>query len=274
MGSLDEKVAVVTGASRGLGEAMARGFAREGASLVLAARDEDDLARVAKACADAGAAAVQVIPTDVSVESEVRSLVQGAVDRFGRLDVFVANAGTSYGMLTDKRYTDLASYDLDVVEQMFRVNAIGMWLCMKAALPRMSVGGSFIAIGSETGRIARAGSGVYAVTKACVDVLTTIAAGEMAEAKVRVNCLTPGGMVDTQLFGPNKMPEFLKNLPMSTTDTDIIVPAAVWLASDDSVDVTGIQLAGKDFNQTGAAGVRERLFQTTTRPAMPTSGTV
>jgi 3-oxoacyl-[acyl-carrier protein] reductase len=259
MGLLDNKVTVITGASRGLGEAMARGFAREGAAVVLAARSADDLDRVGRACGDAGAAAVEVIPTDVGSEPDVQALVDATVQRLGRIDVFVANAGTSYGMLTDKRYTDLPSYDLDVVEQMFRVNAIGMWLCMKAALPRMGPGSSFIAIGSETGRIARAGSGVYAVTKSCVDTLTAVAAGEMAEARVRVNCLTPGGMVDTQLFGPNKMPEYLKTLPVSTTDTDIIVPAAVWLASDDSADITGIQLAGRDFNQHGAAGVRQRL---------------
>lgn len=258
MGSLDGKVAVITGASRGLGEAMARGLARQGASLVLGARDRADLAQVAQACTSAGAEAVEVVPTDVTVESDVQSLAQAAVDGFGKLDVFIANAGTSYPSLTDKRYTDLTSYDLDVVQQMFQVNAIGVWLCMKAAFPRMTEGGSFIAIGSETGRRAGAGSGVYAVTKACVDVLTTIGAAEMAEAKVRVNCLTPGGMVDTNLFGPNKMPEFLKNLPVSTSDTDIIVPAAVWLASDDSKDVTGISLVGKDFNVIGPAGIRAR----------------
>jgi NAD(P)-dependent dehydrogenase (short-subunit alcohol dehydrogenase family) len=197
--------------------------------------------------------------TDVTVESDVEQLAQTAVDQLGGLDVFVANAGTSYPMLTDKRYTDLASYDLDVVEQMFRVNAIGMWLCMRAAFPRMGPGGSFLAIGSETGRTGRAGSGVYAVTKACVDVLTTIGAAETAEAGLRVNCLTPGGMVDTQLFGPAGMPEFLKALPMSSTDTDIIVPAAVWLAGDDSADITGAQVSGRDFNATGPDGVRAAL---------------
>ncbi len=273
MGTLDRKVAVVTGASRGLGEAMAVGYAREGASLVLGARTTDDLERVAKACLDAGAPRVEVLATDVSVEADVQALAQAAVDRLGSLDVFVANAATSYGMLTDKRYTDLPSYDLDIVETMFKVNVIGFWLCMKYALPVMREGGSFISIGSETGRIARAGSGVYAVTKSTIDVFTTIAAGEMAEKGVRVNVLTPGGMVDTQLFGPNKMPEFLRNLPVSTTDTNVIVPAAVWLASDDSADVTGIQLVAKEFNSTGPEGVRAAMSEAGTTP-MPTAGTV
>jgi NAD(P)-dependent dehydrogenase (short-subunit alcohol dehydrogenase family) len=270
----NEKVVVVTGASRGLGEAMARGFAAQGAHLVLAARDTADLDRVGEQCQAAGAAGVTIVPTDVTSESDVQALTAAAADGLGRLDVFVANAGTSYGMLTDKRYTDLPSYDLDIVEQLFQVNAIGMWLCMKAALPRMKAGASFIAIGSETGRIARAGSGVYAVTKACVDVLVTIAAGDMAEKQVRVNCLTPGGMVDTQLFGPNKMPEFLKNLPMSTTDTDVIVPAALWLASDETADITGIQLAGTEFNKVGAEGILAALSEGDASKPMPTRGTV
>ncbi len=115
MGALDGKVAVVTGASRGLGEAMAVGFARAGASVVLGARTVEDLERVAQRCRDVGGTSVEVVPTDVGREDDVRALVDAAVNRCGGLDVFVANAATSYGMLTDKRYTDLPSYDLDIV---------------------------------------------------------------------------------------------------------------------------------------------------------------
>lgn len=256
MGVLDGKTVVVTGASRGLGEAMTVGFARAGASLVLGARTVPDLERVAVRAREAGAPAVEVVPTDVSVAADVQRLVRTAVDRLGGLDVFVADAATSYGMLTDKRYTDLPSYDVDIVETMFKVNAIGMWLCMRAAFPLMREGGSFIAVGSEAGRSTRAGAGVYPVTKACVDMFVGIGSAEMKDKGVRVNCLSPGGMVDTKLFGPNGMPEFLKALPVSTTDTDIIVPAAVWLASDDSKDVTGALVVGKEFNASGPAAVR------------------
>lgn len=248
MSELNGKVVVITGATRGLGEAMALGFAGEGARVVLSGRTKDDLDRVAAACTAAGATAVESVVTDVAREEDVQALVARTIEAFGKLDVFIANAGTSYPALTSKRYTDLPSYDLDIVEQIFDVNVIGMWLCMKAALPVMESGSSFIAIGSETGRIARAGSGLYAVSKACVDVLTTIAAGENAERGVRVNCLTPGGMVDTHLFGPDKMPEFLKQMPMGYSEPDVIVPAALWLASADSAGVNGAQLAGKDFN--------------------------
>lgn len=247
MGRLQDKVCVVTGASRGLGEAMARGFAAEGARVVLAARSVDDLERVAKECEVAGAASVRVVPTDITDPAQVASLVAGVVDGEGRIDCFVANAGTSYGMLTDKRYKELFTYDLEIVEQVLRVNVVGTWLCMKEALPAMADGSSFVIVGSETGRMASAGSGIYAVSKVTNDTLTLIASKEMAERGVRVNRLTPGGMVDTQLFGPNGMPDHLKqHVPWS--ETDVIVPAAVWLASDDSVGFTGCFVVAKEFN--------------------------
>jgi 3-oxoacyl-[acyl-carrier protein] reductase len=226
---------------------MARGFAAEGASVVLAARSVDDLERVRKECEVAGAAAANVVPTDITDPTQVHDLVAGAIDTFGRIDCFVANAGTSYGMLTDKRYRELFTYDLEIVEQVLRVNTIGTWLCMKEALPVMQPGASFVIVGSETGRMASAGSGIYAVSKVTNDTLTLIAAKEMEERGVRVNRLTPGGMVDTQLFGPAGMSDQLKqHVPWS--DTDVIVPAAVWLASDDSADVNGCFVVAKDFN--------------------------
>ena len=258
MGKLAGKVAVVTGASRGLGEAMVTGFAREGASVVLAARTVADLDRVAARCRDAGAAQVEVIPTDVTDEHQLTALVDATTGRLGRLDVFVANAGIAVPSVTDRRMTTLETYELDVVQRLFAVNTVGMWLSMKAALPVMPVGGSFIAIGSELGRMAGAGVGVYAVTKAGVDLLVRIAAAESAERGVRVNCLSPGGMVDTHLFGPNKMPDYIKaHAPWSAPA--VIVPAAVWLASHESEGVTGKRLAGTEFNRTPLEDLRVGL---------------
>lgn len=255
MGTLEGKIAVVTGASRGLGEAMAVGFAREGAKVVLAARSVDDLERVQKACLSAGAAGATVVQTDISVEEQVQRLVDGVLEHDERIDVFVANAATSYGMLTDKRYRELHTYDLAIAEQLFDVNVLGMFLCLKHALPKMQQGSSFIAIGSETGRALYPGAGMYAITKAAVDAMATLSAREMAEAGVRVNVLSPGGMVDTQLFGPDGMPEWLKQAH-PPLPADVIVPAAVWLAADGSADVTGAFVSGKQFNETGPEGVQ------------------
>ncbi len=249
MGTISGKVAIITGASRGLGEAMAVGFAQQGATVVLAGRTVSDLERVAERCRAAGAEHAVVVPTDITEERQVDSLVKHTTDQFGQLDVFVANAGIAVPALTDKRMTTLDTYDYDVVSQLFQVNAIGMWLCMRAALPAMSPGGSFIAIGSELGRTVGAGAGIYAVTKANVDLLVRIGAAENADREVRVNCLSPGGMADTHLFGPDKMPDYIKaHAPWS--EPEVIVPAAVWLASDQSAGITGKQLAGTEFNST------------------------
>lgn len=252
MGALDGKVVVVTGASRGLGEALAIGYASSGAHVVVSARSKDDLERVAAECRDAGAGSAGVVPADVTDEAQVHALVETTMAQHGRLDCFVANAGTSFAMLTDKRFRELTTWDTDVAAQIFRVNVIGMLACIKAAIPVMQNGGSFIAIGSETGRALRPGSGMYAVSKTAVDALATMAARECEEAGIRVNVLSPGGMVDTQLFGPDGMPEFLKQMhpPLSA---DVIVPAAVWLASDESIGTTGMFFSGRKFNESGPA---------------------
>lgn len=252
MSKLKDKVIVVTGASRGLGEAMAVGFAQEGAHLVLAARTTDDLERVAQLSREAGAQGVDLVPTDITDESQVQKLVEETVSAHGRIDVFVANAGTSYGMLTDKRYGELVSYDLDIVEQLFKTNVFGTWLCLKAALAVMKEGSSFITIGSEAGRLRYPRAGMYAVTKSAVDALTEITAKEFADKGIRVNTLSPGGMVDTQLFGPDGMPDFLKqhgHLP-----PEVMVPPAVWLASAESVGTTGEFISAKDFAEDRAPG--------------------
>lgn len=248
MADLKDKIVVVTGASRGLGEAMALGFAEQGAHVVLAARNADDLARVEKSCMAAGAAGVAVVTTDVTDETQVKHLVDTVIEHGGRIDVFVANAGISYMLLTEERFTELPTYDIELARQIFDVNVFGLWRCMKYALPVMAAGSSFIAIGSETGRVLRPGSGAYALSKTTVDGMVAMAAKENAERGVRVNCLSPGGMVDTQLFGPDGMPDRLKQM-FAPLPADIIVPAALHLATE---DVTGMFLSGKEFNARGA----------------------
>jgi 3-oxoacyl-[acyl-carrier protein] reductase len=214
---------------------------------VLAARTTADLERVAARCREAGAASVEVVPTDIIDEAQVRALVDRAVAGLGGIDVFVANAGISYGILTDKHYREVWTYDRDVVEKILEVNVVGTWLCIKAALPAIAEGGSVIVIGSETGRLLYPGAGIYAVSKATIDALATLASREAAQRGVRVNVLSPGGMVDTQLFGPKGMSEELKKR-IPPLPVDVIVPAAVWLASDDSREVTGAFLSGREFN--------------------------
>lgn len=247
MGEIAGKVVVITGASRGLGETMALAFAQDGARLVLAARSADDLERVQKSCLAGGAASATVVQTDVTSEDEVARLVSGVIDRDGRIDVFIANAGISYFLLTDERYREVHTYDLDIVHRIFDVNVYGTWRCMKYALPVMAAGSSFIAVGSETGRVLRPGSGAYALSKTTLDGLVTLAAKENEERGVRVNALSPGGMVDTQLFGLEGMSDMLKkHAPPIPPET--IVGAARYLAT---APVTGMFLSGRAFDAAG-----------------------
>lgn len=248
MNRLRDKIIVITGASRGLGETMAVAFAAEGASLILAARTIADLERVAQLCKDAGAPEAMSVRTDVSNDADVQHLVATASQRHGRIDIFVANAATSpENVASGKRHTEITTYDLSTFEAILDTNFNGVFRCMRAAFPVMKAGGSFITIGSGSARRPRGGNSVYSMSKTGVDMLTKVGAHEMEAAGIRVNCLSPGGMTDTNLFGPDKMPEFLKK--MGYLEADVVVSAAIWLASDESRDTTGAFISGKEFNQ-------------------------
>jgi NAD(P)-dependent dehydrogenase (short-subunit alcohol dehydrogenase family) len=254
MGKLDDKVIVLTGASRGLGEVMARGFAAEGATLLLAARSADDLERVAEACRAAGAREVATALVDVRDEQQLQAMVEETLRRFGKLDVLVVNAAVGPAV-SGRRFTDLTSYDLATWQKIMETNFTGAFLTLKAAMPVMREGGSIIMVGSGTGRRPSAGNAVYAASKAGVDVLTHIAAGEGKKRGIRVNCLSPGGMVDTHLFGPAKMPDYLKRL--GHLPPEVMVAPAVFLASDDSREVTGGFFEGKNWNPADPVGSGE-----------------
>ena len=258
LSELDGKVIIVTGASRGLGEAMAVGYAEAGATLILAARTGSDLERVADDCRNAGAAAVTVIVTDVCEDEAVEHLVTETMRLHGRIDVFVANAGIGPAGASDKRYNELTSYDLDAVQAILATNLGGPWLCMKHALPVMQDGSAFITIGSSTGRMTFPGTGIYGVSKAGLYQLTMIAAQEVGPEGITVNCLSPGGAIDTPFFGPAGMPESLKKYTDGAA-ASIMVPAAVWLASDDARDINGAWVRARQFNELGPEGLRAAI---------------
>jgi NAD(P)-dependent dehydrogenase (short-subunit alcohol dehydrogenase family) len=257
---LDGKVIIVTGASRGLGEAMAVGYGEAGATLVLAARTRVDLERVAEDCNKAGAAAATVIVADVSEATDVEQLVAETMRLHSRIDVFVANAGIGPAGASDKQYDELTSYDLDAVQAILATNVIGVWLCMKYALPVMQSGATFITIGSSTGRMAFPGTGIYGVSKAAVDKLTMIAAQEVAPKGITANCLSPGGAIETAFFGPAGMPESLKKFT-DGEPSSVMVPAAVWLASDEARDINGAWVRARQFNKLGPEGMRAAIAE-------------
>lgn len=253
-----DTVIAITGASRGLGRTMAVGFAARGARLVLGARSMYDLQQVAADCRAAGSPGVEVVPCDVTDQAQVDAMVARALETWGKLDIFIANAATSpANVAPDKRYTDLTSYDYATFRTIMDVNITGVWRCIRAAIPKMGEGGVFLVIGSGTGRRPTPGNTVYGTSKAGDDAITRVLAAETKPLGIRVHCLSPGGMTDTNLFGSGGMPEMLKQRGFLTAD--VIVPAALWLCSDEAADVTGGFVSGKEFNVDGPDGTREKI---------------
>jgi clavulanate-9-aldehyde reducatase len=207
-GPLDGKVAVVTGASSGIGEATALALAREGASLVLGARREDRLNALAeRISADGGRAVPRAV--DLTDEDEVRAFIQGARDELGRLDILVNNAGVM--LLGPVTGADTADW-----RRMIEVNLLGLLWCTHAALPHMaeSGGGDIVNLSSVAGRRATAGAAVYNMTKFGVHAFSEALRQEALHAGVRVTVVAPG-FVETELQGHNTNPVVQQSMEKS-----------------------------------------------------------
>jgi NADP-dependent 3-hydroxy acid dehydrogenase YdfG len=190
---IEGSVVVITGASSGIGRAAAVAFAREGARVVLAARDGAALDEVACACAAEGAEALAVV-TDVSDERAVEALARAAIDRFGRLDTWVNDAGV-YQMGT------LEDTPMDVFRRIFEVNVLGLVHGCKAALARFRAQGSgvLINVGSAAGKVAYADASAYCASKHAVHALTSSLRQELHGTDIHA-CLIAPATVDTPLF--------------------------------------------------------------------------
>ena len=184
--SLRGRTALVTGASRGIGEQAALTLAAAGATLVLASRSTDELERVAAAARSAGAPAAEVVTTDVTDEPAVEAAVARAVEVTGRLDVLVNVAGGSRFM------APVAAIRSDGWDKVVSLNLRGVFLACRAALPRMGEGGSIVNVASVAAFQASPTMAAYSAAKAGVVALTRTLAVEAAPLRVRVNCLAPG----------------------------------------------------------------------------------
>jgi NADP-dependent 3-hydroxy acid dehydrogenase YdfG len=201
-GALDGKVAAITGASSGIGEATALTLAGAGAAVALAARRADRIEALAKRIEDAGGRAV-AIPTDITDEAAARTFVEGTHEKLGRLDVLVNNAGV---MLLGP----VAGADTDDWRQMVDVNVLGLLYCTHAALPLMTEGGGghIVNLSSVAGRTAVLGSAVYNFTKWGVGGFSEALRQEALHSNIRVTIVEPG-FVDTELQGHNAKNEFV-----------------------------------------------------------------
>jgi NAD(P)-dependent dehydrogenase (short-subunit alcohol dehydrogenase family) len=188
MGQLDGKVALVTGASRGIGRGIARGLAAEGAAVVLAARSADQLQEAAAEVEAAGGQAL-VVPADVSDEAQVQALFANAKERFGRLDLLVNNAGAFDG-------GPLHELSLEAWQHVIAVNLTGPFLCTREALRIMKEqgGGRIINIGSISAQRVRPNSAPYSTSKHGIWGLTQVTALEGRAYGVTCGCLHPGNV--------------------------------------------------------------------------------
>lgn len=228
--SLQGKVAIVTGASRGIGEAVARAFLEQGASVVCASRKIES--------APAGALAVQA---HTGKEDDCRRLVREAIAHFGRVDLLVNNAGTNpyFGPLLG---TEMAAWD-----KTFEVNLKGYFWCAREVIEHLrerGAPGSIINVASVVALAAAPLQGVYAMTKAAVVSLTKTLAVEVAPLGVRVNAIAPG-LIDTRLASAlvnddAVSAQWLARTPLGRVGQPAeIAGAAVFLASEASAYMTG-----------------------------------
>lgn len=234
--SLAGKVALVTGASYGIGEGLARALAAAGAEVAVAARSREALEVLAK---DVGGLAV---PMDVSDVASIRAGVGRVVERYGRIDVLVNNAGLG----DNQAAVDVSEADWD---RMFAVNARGLFFCCQAAarhmLPRRS--GRIVNLSSQAGLVGIRGHAVYSSTKGAVNQLTKVLALEWSPEGVTVNAVaptftyTPG--TRERLDEPTFRASVLARIPAGRVGTiDDIAAAVIYLASPAGSLVTGTVL--------------------------------
>ena len=241
---LDGQVAVITGAGRGIGRAIALAYAREGAKLALAARSESELQDAVAAVSEHGAEAIAV-PTDVTRQDDTERLAERAVERFGRIDVLVNNAGISGPV------GPLQGNDIDDWVSTITVNLTGTFLVCRAVIPVMleQSSGKVINLSGAGATNAWSNMSAYCSSKAAVVRLTEVLAQELDGKGITVNALGPGS-VHTSMW--DRMTEqaeeagadFIHQLGLRVTSgggasIDECAELAVWLASGESGALTG-----------------------------------
>ena len=235
---LQGKVVMITGASRGLGKALALACAKEGANLVLNSRNADSLDPVAEEARSVGVE-VLAIPGDVSRSGHVEKLVGAAIEQFNKIDVLINNAG-----LLGPR-VPIAEYPEDEWRQVIDANLTGPFLLTKAAIPHVPEGGSIINVTSGVSIEGRAKWGAYSVSKFGVEGLTQILAAELKDHGIRANSVDPGGM-RTEMRAAAYPEEDLMTRITPEENTGVFL----YLASDASRDVTRERFKAQEFRPT------------------------
>ena len=235
---LQGNVAVVTGASKGIGASIAKALADEGASVVVNySSSKQDADRVVTEITGRGGKALAV-QGNVSKQTDIERLFSETKKAYGRLDILVNNAGVY-------EFAPLESVTEELFHKHFNVNVLGLLLTTKEAVKHMGPGGSIINMGSVASSIRMPNSTVYAASKAAVDAITGVLAKELGPRHIRVNSINPG-MIETEgthaggLVGSDFQKTIETLAPLGRMgQPDDIWPTAVYLASSDSKYMTG-----------------------------------
>jgi 3-oxoacyl-[acyl-carrier protein] reductase len=243
MNKLQNKVAVVTGASKGIGAAIATFYAAEGAKVVVNyASSKAGADQVVKAITENGGTAISV-QADVSNEADVRRLFAETQAAFGALDILVNNAGVYL-------YEPVEEVSLATFHQQFNINVLGPILAIQESLKLFgNTGGTIINVSSEASKLSMATGSVYSASKAALDSITVSLSKELGAKNIRINSLLPGsveteGTHSTGIMGSDFEQQLIANTPLGRIGQPAdIAKVAVFLASDDAAWITGQQLS-------------------------------
>jgi NAD(P)-dependent dehydrogenase (short-subunit alcohol dehydrogenase family) len=234
-----DKVILITGASRGLGRAVALAFAEIGCRLAICARNEETLQEVVKEVLAKGAPEVLAIRADVSAPRDAERLVAVAEKHFGRIDVLINNAS----VLGPSPMPLLLDYPEEDFVEVMKVNAIGPFLVTRRVIPGMMKrrAGAILNVTSEAGNVGYAGWGAYGVSKFALEGLTETWADELAGTGIRVNMIDPGEM-DTEMHALA-----VPDCDYELADPREVAQVFVYLASDEAAEVHGQRIEALEF---------------------------
>jgi NAD(P)-dependent dehydrogenase (short-subunit alcohol dehydrogenase family) len=242
------RVAIVTGGGRGLGRAMTLGLANAGAAVVATAAREHSEIESLSAAAPEG----RIVPiiADVTKDDDCARVVATALDRFGRLDVLVNNAGRGMKYVSENFMTEPTRFwqtDPDTWRLIIETNVVGPFLMARAAAPVMLTAGwgRIINISMNTETMRRRGFSPYGPSKAALESETIIWAQDLAGSGVTVNALLPGGATRTGMI-PKNFPDHLRG---NLIDPAVMVPPLLWLASTKSDGVTGRRFVAAEWRE-------------------------
>lgn len=235
------RTAIVTGAGNGIGAAIATRIAAEGASVVLADKDEQAARRVCGEIAAAGgkAAACRV---DICEPAEVEAMIRFARSQFGPAHIMINNAGIG----SQRHFLETP---LDMLHKMLQTNVVGTFLCAQAAAREMAGlgGGAIVNFSSHSGLLGSSGRAAYAASKAAIIGMTRVMAVDLAQHNIRVNTVAPGTVATERIkqsHNDERREAWLRSIPLARYGEPAdMAAAALFLASDDAAYITGQTLA-------------------------------